>query len=336
MRKLLLTLVLAVFAAGSAHAGKTLDAIKSRGKVRCGTSEGTAGITAPDSSGRWKGIYADFCRAIALTVLGDAEKVEFVPTTTVNRFVALQSGEIDVLARTATATLQREAQLGVRFAPVVLYDGQAVIVKKSLKVDSVRGLRGATICLQPGSTSELNIADYFRAHRIPYKPVSIENLAAIEEAYRNGRCDAFSTDATPLAGLRLKMQRPEDHMLLPELLSKEPTSMAVAKGDDAFYDIVRWLVHATIEAEEMGITSRNVDEMLQTGGPAVRRLLGAEGEVGKLLGVDPRWVYHVVKTLGNYGEMYERNLGQGSPLKLRRGLNDLWTRQGLMYAWPVR
>jgi general L-amino acid transport system substrate-binding protein len=269
-------------------------------------------------------------------VLGDAEKVEFVPTTTVNRFVALQSGEIDVLSRTATATLLREAQLGVRFAPVVLYDGQAIIVKKSLKVDSVKALKGATICIQPGSTSELNIADYFRARRIPYKPVSIENLAAIEEAYRNGRCDAFSTDATPLAGSRLKMARPDDHVLLPELLSKEPTSMAVAKGDDQFYDIVRWIVHATIEAEEMGITSQNVDEMARTGGPAVKRLLGAEGETGKTLGVDNRWVHLIVKSLGNYGEMYERNLGQGSPLKLKRGLNDLWTRQGLMYAWPVR
>jgi general L-amino acid transport system substrate-binding protein len=290
----------------------------------------------PDRTGQWTGIYADLCRAVAAAILGDAKRVEFIPTTTVTRFALLQSGDIDVLSRTATATLSREVQLGLRFAPIWFYDGQAVLVAKKTNVSSVKQLEGASICLQQGSTSELNISEYFRTYGLKYSPLTVATLDAVEDAFLAGRCDAYSNDATPLIGLRLKVANPEDYVILPERLSKEPTSIAVRRGDDQLHDIVRWTVYALIEAEELGVSSGSVERLAQDGSPAVKRLLGTEPGTGKALGLDDRWVAAMVKSVGNYGEIFDRNLGKGSRAGLDRGLNDLWTRGGQMYAWPLR
>ncbi len=321
---------------GPAQAGATFDAIKARGQLVCGVSEGTPGITMPNQKGEWTGLYVDLCRAVAAALVGDAAKVKFVPHSTVQRFVALQSGEVDMVARTATATALREAQLGLRFAPVGFYDGQAVMVQKSSGITSVKAMDGATICVQPGSTSELNLADYFRGLKLSFKPVTVESLPALEAAYLAGRCDAVSNDASVLAGLKLGTARPDDHVILPERLSKEPTALVVRKGDDELFDLVRWAMFALIEAEELGVTKANAEEQLKSTNPPVRRLLGTEPGVGAALKVDDRWAWRMIAQLGNYGEIFERNLGQQSEHKLPRGLNDLWTRGGLMYAWPVR
>lgn len=319
-----------------AAAGTHLEALKQRGALKCGTSEGTPGITMPDREGKWTGIYADLCRAIAAAVLGDATKVDFVPTTTVTRFTALQSGEIDVLSRTATATLTREAHLGLRFAPVWFYDGQAIIVARKLGVTSARQLSGATICVQQGSTSELNLSEYFRTNGMTFSPVTVATLDAVEDAFFSGRCDAYSNDSTPLIGMRLKAERPDDYALLPERLSKEPTALAIRKGDEQFYDVVRWAVFALMEAEEMGVTSANAAELAAKGPPPIKRLLGSEPGLGKALGLDERWAMRMIAAVGNYGEIFERNLGKGSRIGLERGQNDLWTRGGQIYALPLR
>lgn len=317
-------------------AGANLDAIRARGVLRCGTSEGTPGITMPDANGQWTGIYIDLCRAVAAAILGSSEKVEFVPTTTVTRFTALQSGEIDVLSRTATATLTREAQLGIRFAPIWFYDGQAILVAKKLNVTSAKQLDGATVCVQQGSTSELNLSDYFRSNGMKYSPVTFGALDAVENAFLSGRCDAYTNDATPLIGLQLKTNHPNDYVLLPDRLSKEPTSIAVRKGDDELYDIVRWAVFALIEAEELGVAADNATAVAASGPPEVKRLLGTEPGTGKALGLDDRWAMVMIQAVGNYGEIFERNVGKASRIGLDRGLNDLWTRGGQMYAWPLR
>ena len=328
---------LALALAGTAEAGPTLDAIRARGSVICGVNQGVAGFSAPDTRGEYRGLDADFCRALAAAMFGDPSKVRFVPTSSQNRFTMLQSGEIDVLARNATQTLQRDTALGLNFAGVNFYDGQGFLVRRDSAITSARQLDGATICMQPGTTSELNVADYFRANNIRMTPVLIERPDEFVAAYAAGRCDAMTQDASQLASYRATaLQNPQDHVLLPERISKEPLGPMVRHGDDQWLDIVKWVLTGMIEAEELGITQANVDEKLNDPNPTVQRALGVTPGFGRSLGLDERWLYNVIKAVGNYGESFERNLGSGSPIGLQRGMNDIWIRGGLMYALPLR
>ena len=312
----------------------TLDSIKSKGVLACGVSTGVAGFSLADSKGVIQGIDADTCRAVAAAILGDANKVKFVPTTTTNRFTALQSGEIDMLVRSTTWTLGREGNLGLLFAGVNFYDGTGFMVKASTGVKSVKELNGATICVQPGTSTELAIADYFRLNNLKFTPVLIQDLSEIQNAYLSGRCDSYSTDASGLASFRFQQgAKATEHTLLPEIISKEPLGMMVRKGDDKFFDLVRWTLFAMIQAEESGVTSKNVDEMLKSTNPDIKRLLGTEGDMGKALGVDNKWVVNVVKAVGNYGEMFDRTVG---PLGIPRGINNIWSKGGLHYPPPIR
>ncbi len=330
-------LAVAVTFASAAQAGPTLDAVKKNGVLSCGVSTGLTGFSQADSQGRYTGLDVDICRMVAAAVLGDASKVKFVPLSSQQRFTAIQSGEVDVLSRTTTVTLQRDTQLGLNFAPVVFYDGQGFMVPKKLGLKSAKELKGATVCVQPGTTTELNLADFFRANKIDFKPVVIEKLEEVEAAYFSGRCDAYTTDRSGLAATRIgKASNPDDHVILPEVISKEPLAPAVRHGDDEWFDIVKWSVYAAIEAEEDGITSKNVDDKLKTDDPNIKRILGVTPGMGKAIGLDEKWAYNIVKQVGNYGEVFERNVGKDAPLKLERGLNDLWTRGGLMYSMPVR
>jgi general L-amino acid transport system substrate-binding protein len=322
---------------GAALAGPTLDGVKSRGVVTCAVNTGLAGFGMPDQQGNYKGLDVDTCRAIAAAVLGDAKKVKFIPATTQQRFTILQSGEADVLTRNTTDTLLRDTEQGLNFAPVTYYDGQGFMVAKKSGVKSAKELDGATICVQPGTTTELNLADYFRANKMSFKPLTIEKLAEVEDAFFSGRCDAYTTDRSGLAGTRAgKASNPDDYVILPEVISKEPLAPAVRDGDEEWYDIVKWTVYAMIGAEEKGITSANVDEALKSADPDVQRMLGVSPGLGKALHLDEKWAYNVIKQIGNYGEVFERNVGKETPLKLDRGLNNLWTQGGLMYAMPFR
>src|SRR3954452_12394399 len=320
-----------------AWAGPTLNKIKQAGAVVCGVSTGVPGFSQPDSQGRYSGFDVDICKAIAAAALGDPEKVKYVPLTPQQRFTALQSGEVDVLSRNTTYTLQRDAELGLNFAPVVFYDGQGFMVTKKLGVKSARELNSATICVQPGMTTELNLADYFRASNMQFKPLVVEKLDELVSAYLSGRCDVITTDRSGLAGIRTgRTPNPDEHVILPEVISKEPLAPAVRQGDDEWGDIVRWVVYALIQAEEKGITAQNLDEKVKSGDPDVKRMLGTTPSMGKALGLDEKWAYNAIKAVGNYGEIFERNVGDKSPLKLDRGLNALWTHEGLMYAIPIR
>ncbi len=330
------TVALAGFAT-VAHAGKDLDAIKARGQILCGVSTGLAGFSLADSKGEWAGLDVDVCKAVAAALLGDSKKVKFVPLSAQQRFTALQAGEVDILSRNTTITMTRDTSLGLDFTGVTYYDGQGFMVPKKLGVKSAKELKGATVCVQPGTTTELNLADYFRANKMDFKPVVIERLEEVEQAYFSGRCDVYTTDASGLAATRAtRASNPEDHVILPEIISKEPLGPAVRHGDNQWADIVRWTFNAQLEAEEKGITSKNIDEMLKSGDPAIKRLLGVTPGMGKALGVDEDWVVKVIKQVGNYGEMFERNVGKNTPLKLDRGLNALWTQGGLQYAAPIR
>jgi len=320
-----------------AQAGPTLDKVKQAGTLVCGVSTGLAGFSQPDNQGNYAGLDVDVCKAIAAALFGDASKVKYAPLTAQQRFTALQSGEIDVLSRNTTWTLQRDTELGLDFAPVVYYDGQGFMVPKKLGVKSAKELNGATICVQPGTTTELNLADYFRANKMTFKPLVIEKLDEVVAAYFSGRCDVFTTDRSGLAGIRVtRAQNPDDHIILPEVISKEPLAPAMRQGDDQWNDIVRWVVYALIEAEEKGITSKNLDDMLKSDAPDIKRMLGVTPGMGKALGVDEKWAANAIKAVGNYGEIFDRNVGKDSPLKLERGINALWTHGGLMYAMPVR
>ncbi|MGB8843013.1 MAG: amino acid ABC transporter substrate-binding protein [Aliidongia sp.] len=322
---------------GNAQAGQTLDNVKSKGQLVCGVSTGTAGFAMSDSQGTFKGLDVDVCHALSAAIFGASDKVRYVPLSAPQRFTALQSGEIDVLARNTTWTLQREGALGLVFAPVTFYDGQGFIVAKKLGIKSAKELSGATICVQPGTTTELNLADYFRTNKLSLKSVTIENLDEVENAFFSGRCDAYTTDASGLAGTRnSKAPNPDDYIILPERISKEPLTPVVRQGDDQWFDIVRWTIYALIDAEELGITSANIDEMLKSADPNVQRLLGVTQGNGKALGLDEKWAYNAIKSTGNYGEMFDRNVGKASPLKLDRGLNNLWNAGGLMYSPPAR
>lgn len=324
--------------AGVAYAGQTVDSIKQRGALRCGVNTGLAGFSIADGQGRWSGLDADVCRAMAAALLGDAEKVQWVPLSAQQRFTALQSGEIDVLSRNTTWTLTRDASLGIVFAGVTFYDGQGFMVPASLGVKSAKELSGAEVCVQTGTTTELNLADYFRAQNMEFKPVVFESLEESKVAFFNGRCQVYTTDASGLASIRsVDAPNADDYVILPELISKEPLGPAVRRGDDDWLAIAKWTIYALLEAEEAGVNSGNVDKMkAESKNPTVQRLLGTSGDMGKLLGLDPEWAYRVIKQVGNYGEIYDRSVGPKTPLKLERGLNALWTDGGLMYGMPVR
>ena len=326
-----------VFVTQGAQAGATFDAVKAKGFLQCGTNTGLGGFAAPDSQGVWKGLDVDVCRAVAAAVFGDATKVKYTGLTAQQRFTALQSGEVDVLSRNTTQTLTRDASLGLIGAGVNYYDGQGFMVTKKLGVKSAKELNGATVCVQPGTTTELNLADYFRSEKMTFKPVVIEKLDEVVAAYASGRCDVYTTDASQLAAIRVTaLNPPDDYVILPERISKEPLGPMVRQGDDQWYQVVKWVLLALKEAEELGITQQNVDQMLKSEDPVIKRFLGVTPGYGKALGLDEKWAYWIVKQIGNYGESFERNLGKGSPVKLERGLNDLWTRGGLMYAIPLR
>jgi general L-amino acid transport system substrate-binding protein len=312
----------------------TLDAVKAKGFVQCGVNTGLAGFSQPDSKGVWKGIDVDLCRAIAAAVFGDAGKARFLPATTQQRFTQLQSGEVDVLSRNTTWSFQRDTALGFNFAGVNFYDGQGFMVWKKLNVKSAKQLNGATICVQPGTTTELNLADYFRANRMTFKPVVIDKLEEVLNAYFAGRCDVFTTDVSGLVSTRgSRAPNAADHVILPEVISKEPLGPLVRHGDDRWFDVVKWTLFAMIEAEELGLTSKTIDQALASKDPAVQRFVGASGDLGKMMGLDNKWAYNIVKQVGNYGESFETNL---KPLGFERGQNALWKDGGLMYAPPLR
>jgi general L-amino acid transport system substrate-binding protein len=320
------------------HAGKNLDTIKQRGQVICGVNTGLAGFSAADSQGNWSGLDVDICRAIAAATLGDGTKVRFVPLNAQQRFTALQSGEIDVLSRNTTWTLTRDASLGMHFTGVTYYDGQGFMVPVKSKIKSAKQLKGATVCVQSGTTTEKNLTDYSRANNLGIKPVVFEKVEAATGAYFSGRCQAYTTDASGLASVRNKeAKNPADHVILPELISKEPLGPSVRRGDDEWFAIVKWVVFGLIEAEEYGVTQANVDKLLaESTDPVVLRLLGKTEDTGKLLGLDKEWMLRAIKAVGNYGEIFERNVGPKTPLNLPRGTNNLWSKGGLMYAPPVR
>jgi general L-amino acid transport system substrate-binding protein len=345
MNKTLSQLALgAVVAAGAltalpAHAGKTLDTIKQRGQLVCGVNAaGLPGFAAADSQGNWAGLDIDVCRAVAATVLGDATKIKWVPLNAAQRFAALQAGEVDVLSRNTTWTLTRDASLGLHFTGVTYYDGQGFMVPVKSKITSAKQLKGATVCVQSGTTTEKNLTDYSKASGLNMKSVVFETQEATDKAYDAGRCQAYTTDASGLASIRNKiLSKPTDHVILPDLISKEPLGPSVRRGDDEFFAIVKWTVFALIEAEEYGITQANVDRLkADSKDPAVQRILGTSEDTGKLLGLDKDWAYRAIKAVGNYGEVFERNVGPNSVLKLPRGANNLWSKGGLMYAPPIR
>ncbi len=341
LKHLLLAVVAAIapgiaMAQSMASAGPTLAAVRARDILVCGTSTGAAGFSMPDSRGEYRGIDNDLCRALAAAVLGDPTKIRWVPLTTQARLTALQAGQVDVLIRTTTWTHVRDTANGLNFTAVNFYDGQGFLVNRRLGVTRATDLNGASICVVAGSTNELNLADWARTNRIQYSPVVFEQNDEARRSYIAGRCDAYSTDASQLAGLRSTFVNPNDHVILPEIISKEPHSPVVRHGDDQWFDIVRWTFFALLIAEENGITAANAEGFLRSENPEIRRLLGNSGDHGPMMGLDRRWAYNAIRAAGNYSEIFERNLGRGSAIGLARGLNGLWNQGGLMYAPPIR
>jgi len=329
-------LTVAGLAAGVAAAA-TLDDVKARGKLNCGVSTGLVGFAAPDANGNWDGFDVGVCRAVAAAVLGDANAVEFVPTTGKTRFTALASGEIDMLARNTTWTFSRDVDLKFTFVGVNYYDGQGFMVPTALGVSSAKELDGATVCIQTGTTTELNLADFFRSNNMSYEPVPIETNAEAQQQYLAGACDVYTTDASGLAATRATFESPDDHVLLPEIISKEPLGPLVRHGDNAWGDVVRWTLNALISAEELGITSANIGELSAgTNNPEINRILGTEGSLGEMLGLDGEWAKRAITAGGNYGELFEKNIGETTPIGLARGLNAQWTDGGLIYSPPFR
>ena len=323
-------------AAVTAASAGTLQDVKAKGFVQCGVSQGLPGFSNPDDKGNWTGIDVDLCRAVAAAIFGDANKVKFTPLSAKERFTALQSGEIDLLSRNTTWTATRDTALGLNFAGVNYYDGQGFMVRKSLGVTSAMQLNGAAVCTNTGTTTELNVADFFRSHKMQYEVVAFEKADEVVKAYDEGRCDVYTTDRSGLAAQRLKLKNPDEHIVLPEIISKEPLGPVVRQGDDQWFDLVKWTLFAMVNAEELGVTSKNVDEMKKSNNPAIKRLLGVEGNFGENLGVSNNWAYNIIKQVGNYGESYDRNVGPKTPLGLARGLNALWNKGGIMYAPPIR
>lgn len=323
-------------AAQPADAGATLAGIKAKGHLQCGVSQGLPGFSNPDATGEWTGLDVDFCRAIAAAIFGDASAVRFTPLSAKERFTALQSREIDVLSRNTTWTLDRDTSLGVNFAGVNYYDGQGLMVRKSVGVTDALELDGVTLCTNTGTTTELNVADFFRSNNLEYKILAFEKADEVVAAYNANRCDVYTTDVSGLAAQRLKLTEPDAHIILDTIISKEPLGPAVRQGDDQWLDIVRWTLNALVAAEELGVTSANLEEMKSSKNPQIKRLLGTEGAFGDALGLSNDWAYNAIKAAGNYGESFERNLGVNTPLGLARGQNALWTDGGLQYAIPVR
>jgi general L-amino acid transport system substrate-binding protein len=320
----------------TAQAGEVLERVQEKGFVQCGVSQGLPGFSNVDSKGNWTGLDVDYCRAVAAAIFGDSEKVKYTPLSAKERFTALQSGEIDLLSRNTTWTQTRDTSLGINFTAVTYYDGQGFMVRKDLGVTSALELDGASVCTNQGTTTELNMADYFRANGMSYEPVVFEKADEVVAAYDSGRCDVYTTDASGLAAQRTKLADPAAHMVLPEIISKEPLGPAVPHGDDLFFDIVKWAIYATVEAEEMGMTSDNIARLLIDSNnptPAQKRFVGTEGSLGENLGLDAKWAYNVVRQVGNYGEIWTRNV---EPLELPRGVNNLWSQGGIMYAPPMR
>lgn len=341
MKRIQVWALLVVFAqfgvAPWAEAGTVLDGIRARNQVRCGVSSGVAGFSALASNGQWTGLDVSVCRALAAAVLGDARKVSFTPLSSQQRFAALQAGQVDVLSRNTTWTLTRDAGLNLSFAAITYFDGQGILIAKSFGVRSAKELNGAEICVQSGTTNEKNLTTFLGVQKIKAKAIVYDNFEAAYKAFFTGRCQAFSTDVSALIGLKTKQaRRPEDYMVLPEIFSKEPLGPAVLRGDDAWFAIVRWVVFAMIEAEELGVGQANLKQALASDNPAVKRLLGGAEDLGGPLGLPRDWVVKVLAQVGNYAEVFERNLGKGSPLQLERGANALWTQGGLMYAPPLR
>jgi general L-amino acid transport system substrate-binding protein len=338
MKRVLTTIICAAalgFAAGAADA-QTLTTVKTRGALNCGSNPGLAGFGLPDAQGNWTGLDVDVCRAIAAAIFDDPTKVKFVPLTAKDRFTALQSGEVDVLVRNTTWTSSRDTQLGLNFTGVDYYDGQGFMVRKALKVNSALELSDAAVCVQQGTTTELNLADYFRANKMKLKTVTFATSDEAVKAYDASRCDAYTTDASGLYSERLRLANPNDHVVLPEIISKEPLGPAVRHGDDQWFDIVKWVLFAMVIAEEEGLTQKNITEALGSDKPDIKKFVGTEGNYGEQLGLTKDWAVRIVKHVGNYGEVFERNVGQGSPLKIARGLNALWTKGGIQYAPPIR
>jgi general L-amino acid transport system substrate-binding protein len=324
-------------APAAAAPASTLDAIRARGTLVCGVSTGLAGFALPDSQGNWRGFDVDYCRALAIAIFNDPTKVRFVPTTAQVRFTALQSGEVDILSRNTTWTLSRDTSLGFDFAGINFFDGQGFMVKRSLNVQNARQLDGATVCVQPGTTTEQNLADWARGARVNIRPVVIERLEDNVAAYNAGRCDAYTTDVSGLAAIRATQQNPNDHVILPDVISKEPLGPLYRHGDQRFGDLVRWIHFGLLGAEEFGITAANAQQMLASDPrPEVQRILGRTGELGRMLGVDNAWMLNIIRGVGNYGEIFERNVGTGSPLKLERAENRQWKDGGLIYSPPFR
>lgn len=335
MKRFASILALAVIFLAQGASAQTLKTVKDRGILHCGANGTLAGFGLPDAQGKWTGLDVDVCRAIASAIFNDANKVKFVPLSAKDRFTALQSGEVDVLVRNTTWTSSRDTSLGLNFTGVDYYDGQGFLVRKTLKVNSALELGDASICVQQGTTTELNLADFFRAHNMKLKTVTFATANEAVKAYDSGRCDAYTTDASGLYSERLKLANGSDHIVLPEIISKEPLGPVVRHGDDQWFDIVKWVLFAMINAEELNVTQKNVDEMAKSTNPEVKRLLGTEGNYGEQLGLTKDWVVRIIKLVGNYGEVFERNVGSGSPLKIDRGLNKLWNKGGIQYAPPV-
>jgi len=329
-----------VLAGGGLAWGATLDDVRARGELQCGVNTGLVGFGIPDEKGEWTGFDVDYCRAVAAAIFGDGKKVKFVPLSAKDRFTALQSGEIDVLIRNTTWTMSRDTALGIEFTGINYYDGQGFMVNASRlpDINSSLQLSGASVCVQSGTSTELTLADYFRANKMDYNPVVFEKFTEVNAAYDAGRCDVYTTDQSSLYATRLQLARPDENAVLPQIISKEPFGMAVRQGDPQWANIVRWTHYALINAEEYGITSANIDEMVRSENPDIKRMLGAEegNNLGRDMGLDQNWVVNIIKNVGNYGEIFERNIGQNTPLKISRGINALWTKGGLHYGVPIR
>jgi general L-amino acid transport system substrate-binding protein len=336
MKRIACIIALAVIFAAQSVSAQTLKSVKERGILNCGANGTLAGFGLPDAQGKWAGLDVDVCRAIAAAIFNDASKVKFVPLSAKDRFTALQSGEIDVLSRNTTWTSSRDTSLGLNFTGVDYYDGQGFMVRKALKVNSALELNGASVCVQQGTTTELNLADFFRAHKMTLKSVTFATSNEAIKSYDAGRCDAYTTDASGLYAERLRLANPDDHIILPEIISKEPLGPVVRHGDDQWFDIVKWVLFAMLNAEELGITQKNVDDMTKSANPSIKRFVGTEGNYGEQLGLTKDWAVRIIKAVGNYGEAFERNVGKGSPLKIDRGLNKLWNQGGIQYAPPIR
>jgi len=336
MKRIASILALAVIFVAQGASAQTLKTVKERGILNCGANGTLAGFGLPDAQGKWTGLDVDVCRAVAAALFNDANKVKFVPLSAKDRFTALQSGEVDVLMRNTTWTSSRDTSLGLNFTGVNYYDGQGFMVRKALKVNSALELNGASVCVQQGTTTELNLADYFRANKMQLKSVTFATANEAVKAYDAGRCDTYTTDASGLYSERLRLANANDHIVLPEIISKEPLGPAVRHGDDQWFDVVKWALYAMINAEELNITQKNIDEMTKSTNPEIKRFVGTEGNYGEQLGLTKDWAVRIIKLVGNYGEAFDRNVGMGSALKIDRGLNKLWNKGGIQYAPPIR